>query len=937
MSRRALVICWILALGWVMAAQAAAQDLIFADGFESGSTSAWSLTVGLTCIGGTAPTDLLGGLLGPAPAGSFDHLGCLDVTNDRAFPRSEVAWSGIPLPESAGITDPSNLVLIGPGGRVASQFRPLSRWGGPLVDDTRPIRWLAVATSAMADADATSTYALRRYDSLPSATDPFEATIAAQSGGYVVDTGLATFVLDPDHPSLFQDISIDLDDDGTGRTSVFSFSAGAGPRLAFPGAAGEVVLSSADPGEVVIDAGGFRIIEDGPIQVMVEQRGHFVDAGGQSLCNAVTPAYERFGFTLVATFTRASRDVTLHFDLRNECSDGETSGDGFGLTDDAVDVTSASYELPLNLGTPTTYFAATDGVASSAAGFTGITRVEQAKGGDVDTWTQRIARATLDAAAQQTGEALDRPLIAVEDDSVLAATTMPWMRYREPVALALADRTLSLQFVGEAVTVGEGKAIWGQAELHLQPVVLATAQSGSLLAYLESLRDRLAARSERRLLVRARLEEFNAARLLPSLGNGGSSSITSGYEQVMTTLHDETVDPGGQWDRAKTYGSQLWPDVQFDEYNIDVANPYFNGASMNYWNALGNEAVEFLRSGDPKWLWEFTHPQLRLQLLSAYLNVGDRDHSNRNGVAVNSGGAGTDPDGNGEGHWHRSAFGSDDYTYDIGMDLAYAVHPLPNLRDRFAFAGHSLEARYSTPEDEPRDPFIDARDVNRGNTQHFEMLANCAEFVPGIQGQECHDRLMDILDELIEDNLSAALLCQGDDPVGTECFTPQRFMTNALMYLFFHRMYLNYGTERFGGTGGDLYRALTEGTRRYYQHGMDKLADGTTIDVNGVFAVLLDCDLTGDRRDIVGCTRVANGDGIAVLLPIYPNAVATLLMAHELDPSLGLCSIARSALETMNPPTLWDDFMGGAAGWWKGSAQMMNGMAFGVGIYETCN
>ena len=76
-----------------------------------------------------------------------------------------------------------------------------------------------------------------------------------------------------------------------------------------------------------------------------------------------------------------------------------------------------------------------------------------------------------------------------------------------------------------------------------------------------------------------------------------SSPVKSAYLATIEDLHDQTVRPGGQWDRAKTYGSQLWPDVQWDLYLIDNDDPYENSGAMNYWNPSGAELLEFLRSG----------------------------------------------------------------------------------------------------------------------------------------------------------------------------------------------------------------------------------------------------------------------------------------------------------------------------------------------------
>ena len=50
---------------------------------------------------------------------------------------------------------------------------------------------------------------------------------------------------------------------------------------------------------------------------------------------------------------------------------------------------------------------------------------------------------------------------------------------------------------------------------------------------------------------------------MPPLGhdNSGSTTIKTAYLNMMEDLHTATVSSNGQWERAKTYGSQIWPDV----------------------------------------------------------------------------------------------------------------------------------------------------------------------------------------------------------------------------------------------------------------------------------------------------------------------------------------------------------------------------------------
>ena len=895
---------------------ARAQQAIFSDGFETGDTSAWTSAVGeapKSCLAGPQAEGALAGDLGPAPAGAFELVTCVEIANDRGFEREgEIAWSAIPLPRGAAITGVDGLALIGPGKRrLAAQFDVLSRWGGPVGDDVLPVRWLQVAVRARVPAAGTAVYELRRYASLPAASDPFAAGVTPQGAAFAVDTGVATFVLDPANPALIESIAVDLDEDGAGRVNVYTHAPGAGPRLEF--GPGPAVLDTTDPARVTVDAGGFEIVERGPVRVVAVLRGHFAAPGGASLClvPGVAP-YERFGYTLAATFYRGRRDVGLEVHVRNECSDAF----GGSWTDEAVTVRRASWEFPLpGLASPAVYYAGSGAVTPSASA---LTVVEQRKGAG-SPWARR-ARVRVGAATAETAETLAEPLVALADANLVAAVSMPWMRFREPQALAVEGQTLSLRFVSEDLVVGEGKGLWNVAKLSLEPAALA----GPVSAHLEALRSTFAAELERGLLVRAPRAHVNASRVYASLGTDAASPIKTAYAGVMNALHHQSVDPGGQWDRAKTFGSQLWPDVQYDPYAVDFpTSPLDNDVAMNYWNPSGAELYEYLRTGDPKWVWDFALPQSRLQAHTAYVNVGDHDHGNRNGVAATSGGSG-------EGQWHRAAFGSDDYSYNAGLHLAYALRASPALRRRFAQAGRMVAARYGAPPGE-REPFVSEIDVSRQVIQHFEMLANCAEFVPGAQGQACHDRLLEVVGELAQDNLRAGLMCEGDEPDPAACAQPQKFMQNALFYPFFHRYLLNYGDV----AGGRIAAALAGDPLNYYEQGMPKLGDGVSVDVGADWASILDCALSAGGTQVQGCAWVQNGDG-DLLWPNKAHTVALMMMAHELDPSIGLCAVARAALDDPAITAGWGDYLANDAGWWKGSAQMVQSMVFGVGGYDVC-
>ncbi len=899
------------------------EGLIFADGFESGDTSAWSVVVdgggGSGCVAGLPVTGALAGDLGPAPGGGYQLITCVEIANDTAFERrDEVAFSGVPMPRTLDLTATDTLALVGPGGRLlASQFDVLSRWGAPAADASAPIRWLGISVQPAVASAGSAVYELRRYDVAPPADDPFAATVTPAGALVEIDTGLATFVLDPSNPALFAEIAIDPDDDGAGRETIYTHSPGAGPRMVLDSG---TVLGTSAAGEVTVDA--FEIVEAGPVKVVVALAGHFSDAGGESLCHAITPAYERFGFTAVATFARASRDVTLQFQFRNECSDAFTI-DWF---DDAVSVRAASWELPMDAGLtglPTAYHGGGGAITASPEGFAGVTLVEQRKGAG-SPWLRR-ARVLRDGMTIETAEAFEQPFVAVAGGSFFAAAQMPWMRYREPQALAVDDKTLSLRFISEELVVGEARGIWNFAKLRFSSIPSGGLRGG-LADRLQELRDLGRAELERGLLVRAPLDHFNAAGLYASFGTAAPSAIKTYVTDTLELIHGWTVEPGGQWYRAKTFGSQLWPDIQFDQWNVDWPNPADNSVTSNYWNPSGAEMVEFLRSGDPKWVWDFALPQSWRQSFSAYLNLGDRSHGNRNGFTVS--GAGT-----GEGHWNRDGDNSsDDYNYNMGMQLAYAIRPNAAFRDRFGHAGRTVIGRYDVPqaEQDDRDPFVNGVDLGRGPVQHFEHLANCAEFAPGTLAADCQVKLEEIVAELADDNLSSGVMCGEDVPDAGPCGTPQQFMMNAHIYHFFHRVHANYGE-----IAGGLRRALIESPHAFYTWAIPKLGDGISIATDPDWPGGMDCILTADRSGIVSCAGWEGDD--PTFFENKPHTVSLLLMAHELDPAIGLCQIARDALDQLAADDAFSGNLSNDAGWWKGAAQMMQAMVFAAGGYDVCS
>ena len=106
-------------------------------------------------------------------------------------------------------------------------------------------------------------------------------------------------------------------------------------------------------------------------------------------------------------------------------------------------------------------------------------------------------------------------------------------------------------------------------------------------------------------------------------------------------------------------------------------------------------------------------------------------------------------------------------------------------------------------------------------------------------------------------------------------------------------------------------------------------------------------DLTGTQ--VMNCEAELDSDGNTDMWAYNkPHTAALLYLGNELDSNdiyygVGFCNIMQTLYDTVGftgtPGSngLWDGVQHfNQAGWWKGSAQMMQSMIFAVGNYDTC-
>lgn len=898
--------------------------LIHADGFEAHSPD---------CIAGTLAGDSL-----PAPSlAGAEPLGCFEVRNDGVIRLTEAASGSLPLARSLLVrdTDLDRIVVVGPGGRRwPAELRVLSRWGRPLADTGAPVRWLHVALSVTVEARSTARLALLRLPSQASTADSGQLLVTGTGQIRTIDTGLASFTVDL---SRSQPIRLIAVREAAGAEAIPIFTADSGSpdegwrvRAAPPGHFWPFAAGEAIPGSVVVQ--NWRWETTGPTAAITHTSGWFEFPGNaqESFCEGV-PGRPRLPFSMSLHFRRGSRDIDFEWQVGNACGNPQAAPD-----DGLLNLYELAFSLPLGRQHPETVVplagylgAPVEEGAASAGEFLAI---RQHRGGGVP-WTRSasLSRNGLPLHAAEFHESpalgLHRVASASGELRLVALAQMPWLRFREPQGLATQGGRLDFELVAERIPVGKAKGLWFAGRLGLD-----VAPAAEVIASAERMRGQGLAALERALVLRPLPESLDAAGVLPPVGGALDHAPGHAYLSFLDRKHADTVgdeacvdaatDQGSQWTCAKTFGLQLWPDVQFEGRFGFVENrsPGENDVKLNYWDPAHIELVEFLRSGDPRWLWEFALPQARLMAYTVYYNFGQHPGGSMDGHVFGNGGVG-------DGLWHRNGLGSADWTYNRHQALAYLIRPSADQRDRFRAAGQAAALRFSNdPGDDLTWPAI-----GRGNLQFIESLANCAQFVPGAEGSLCDQRLREVLTWLIENSMSAGLMCERKRLAGPDCFLGQYFMLYAWYYPILDRLYLNYGHTYPPAIAQAWRRALVETPERVLES-LPRTAGGA-VDVNAIWPNALLCTLGGASFDQVQSCSAVYGENLS------ENKPATLsLLARARDYGANLCP---SLVETTQTLFAGQDPLGflrivARGGWFKGAAEASQELATAALGYGRC-
>jgi hypothetical protein len=168
-------------------------------------------------------------------------------------------------------------------------------------------------------------------------------------------------------------------------------------------------------------------------------------------------------------------------------------------------------------------------------------------------------------------------------------------------------------------------------------------------------------------------------------------------------------------------------------------------------------------------------------------------------------------------------------------------------------------------------------------------------------------------------------------------------MTNAMMYGFLLRAWLNWGEFLDRNGQPALSRTLAGLMPVFYQQGMNQRPGGGP-DANGDWAYAMGCDLVAGGGAVGTCQWFDTGDGLAMFRPTKPHTVALGLVGDAIQATPGLCATSRRLLDELfagldpmnNPFGPLADFADATGGWWKGSSQAAQMLVFAIEPYANC-
>lgn len=510
----------------------------------------------------------------------------LTVRETAGVARSgEVATSGIPLPRSLGVLDPTSLTLVDAASQpVPAEFHVLARWNAGRSNASAPIQWLLVSFPAIVPAGGSATYRIVTDGSAGPNPPPALPLSLSMSGNQVtVNTGAAIFTLGGDPDALFDEVRL---------------------------ANGTVLVTG---GDLTARAGGsdashpttrrVRIERSGPLSAVVVVEGTYSMApvGGGGLGSV-----RRYVFAAGSPTPLVRHAVAWEGD---RCGAGNLSCGG---TPNGVRLEGVRDALDLALGSPRSVQVVGAFASPSLTGTVPIGQEARLRQLLRANRTDALAfEATVPGASPASGQKADGGLLSAGTAQGAVAVALARMHRYEPQALRLLpDGRLAIDLADDSVWLGARQGLFAQMAVSALPASPSRASLDRLVW--SPLNHPLRGwPSAEWLAASGAVDEFPAGPLPADLQS--YDTLVSQVLQRTLTGVDEKGLPGlttfglyprewGLWnDEIDCGGNDPTPAEAWDD-------KYWCATWTDYHNAASTAVIRALRTGEVSWLDDLAVP-----------------------------------------------------------------------------------------------------------------------------------------------------------------------------------------------------------------------------------------------------------------------------------------------------------------------------------------
>ncbi|MCP4213377.1 MAG: hypothetical protein GY765_01915 [bacterium] len=524
----------------------------------------------------------------------------LEVKETLGIARSgEMIHNGIPIARVENIRTITNLKIEdNEGNGVPATFEVLGRWAGNKDDTTKNIQWLLVSFPCDITANGSKMFYLRTGTPAAHATT---VDVTENSGKLTVDTGVAEFVIDTLHMTLFDSISRNGTEILAGTVAAGgSTSTISGQNTAY-----------ANPPSVV------KIERENPLYVCIKLEGDYTNTpvGGATIHTKPLSYKIRYEF-----FAGSPTAIVYH----KFYWPGQGTDSTWNLYDDPILVDNVTLDLPGMAG-----FTAADSYADASTYYSGALTGGQTAGVAQklrDPFANPHVATVIHGTRSKSTQFASQPMLINRSANGSIAVSIDHMKYFEPQSIHTDNSgKMTVNVMAEHQYFASFQGTWARVGVSALP---AGAD------YQETVEENFAPLNNR--LFAFPTSVYSAAcgvfREIPGTPGPNSSTVAQNYytrlKEVTAITKDFFVDE--KFHGLMTWGALVrYADPSYVETGTGTAwdKLYQGGKMSDYHNAWNNVVFQFVLEKEPDNLYDLSFMGAR-RMLHTQIIQPDAEGSN---------------------------------------------------------------------------------------------------------------------------------------------------------------------------------------------------------------------------------------------------------------------------------------------------------------------